>query len=114
MKRLMANFTLAAILSIFFLPLAASVRKPEVPACCRPGGKHHCNQRSTETGFQSKTENCPFLSHFLATVFTGLYLGKFELAGLAVAGLIFAAPACAGYRIAGRQLSDRGPPQLPQ
>ena len=114
MRRLIANFALAAILSIFFLPLAASLPKPEVPACCRPGGKRHCTQRSSGTGFQSRTEGCPYLSHFLATGFTGLYLGKFELAGLAVAGLIFSAPPCAGYRIAGRQLSDRGRPRLPR
>jgi hypothetical protein len=100
MKRLFANLTLAAIVSIFFLPLAASLRKPEVPVCCLPGGKHHCTQGSSETGFNSNAQVCPYISHFLAAGFTGLYLGKFELAGLAVVDLILAAPECTGHRIA--------------
>jgi hypothetical protein len=110
MRRLVANLALTTILSIFFLPLAASLRKPEVPVCCLPGGKHHCTQSSTGTGFNSKAQVCPYLSHFLTTGFTGLYLGKFELVGLAVAGFILAASACAAHRISSRHVSDRGPP----
>src|SRR5580704_6292927 len=110
MKRLLANLALAAVLSIFFLPLAGSLQKPQVPACCLPGGKHHCTQKSPGPGFNTRTEACPYASHFLATGVAGLYLGKFEIAGLVVAGLILTTPACAGHCNGGRQLSDRGPP----
>jgi len=110
MKRLLAKFALAAILSTFALPLVASLQKPEIPACCLPGGKHHCTQNSTGTGFKSQTDPCPYASQFLAAGLTGLYLARFEMAALGVGDfttLIRTRPRC---RIAVRHLSDRGPP----
>ena len=105
MKRLLANLALASILGIFVLPLAASLRQPGLPLCCRPGGKHHCTQNSTEPGFKSKTA---------AVSMTAVHGEKFEPERPDVSGAVYLTPACSGYRIAGRQLSARGPPDLPR
>jgi len=110
MKRLLANLALAAILSASALPLVASLQKPEVPACCLPGGKHHCTQNSRGSGFKSKTDPCPYASQFLAPGLTGLYLARFEMVALGVGDLTIATPAGPCPRIAIRHLSDRGPP----
>jgi len=110
MKRLLANLAFAAILSSSALPLVASLQKPEIPACCLPGGKHHCTQNSTGTGFKSKTDPCPYASQFLAAGLTGLYLDRFEMAAPGVGDFTTATLAGPCQRIANRHLSDRGPP----
>jgi hypothetical protein len=112
MKRVLANFALAAIVSTFAWPLLVSLQRSETPACCRPGGKHHCGQKPNGTGFQSKTDACPYASHFLATSFTGLSFAKFEMTGLGGGGFILVKLASTDNRVAGRLPSDRGPPAL--
>lgn len=112
MRRLLANLVLASMLGTFVLPLAASVQQPGLPLCCRPGGKHHCTQSSSEPGFKSKTAACPYASLLPAVSKTAVHGEKFELERPAVSGAVYLTPACSGYRIAGRQLSDRGPPDL--
>ena len=114
MRRLLANLALASILSIFVLPLAASLQQPGLPLCCRPGGKHHCMENSPKTGFKSKIDTCPYASHAIASPVTALQAGKFETGGPAVGGFVCLMQASSGYRIAGRRLSDRGPPALPR
>jgi len=75
MKRLFANLALVAVLGVFVLPLAASLRGPDVPVCCLPGGKHHCLQHPAGTGpsFKIKTDACPYSPRFVATGLTGLH-----------------------------------------
>jgi hypothetical protein len=110
MRRLLANLGLAAILGTFLLPLGVALQTSGTPACCLPGGKHHCTQKSAGPGFNSKTDACPYASQLLATGFTGLSLAKFKITGPGIGGFIRAKLACVGHRIAGRQVSDRGPP----
>ena len=112
MRRLFASLALAAILGVFVLPLAASMRRPEVPLCCLPGGKHHCTQHpaGTGTGFKGKTDACPYLSHFIATSVTGLQHEKFEIDCPGASDFIPPTLALADHRSVARQLSDRGPP----
>jgi hypothetical protein len=112
MKRVLAHFALFAILGPFVLPLALALRSSETPACCLPGGKHHCTQKPNGTGFKSKTDACPYASQFPATGLTGLHFAKFDLAEPVVGGFFYSTLASAGHRIATRQLSDRGPPVL--
>ena len=112
MKRLLANLALASVLSIFALPLVASLQSPGLPACCRRGGKHHCTENSPETGFKSKTPKCPYASQLTAVPITVVRLRNFELERPSASGFVTVMRACSGYRIAGRQLSDRGPPDL--
>lgn len=113
MKWLFANLALFAILSTFLLPLDASFQKPQVPACCLPGGKHHCNQKPAGTGFQAKGERCPYASQFVAAGFTGVGLAHSQVAGLEFVGFLVVAVVSAGQRSVCRQRSDRGPPTHP-
>jgi hypothetical protein len=110
MKRLLANLALAALLCTFVLPLAGVLQRAETPACCLPGGNHRCTQKPPVSGFNRATGSCPYLSHFLATSFAGLYLAKFEIAGPSIAKFIPTTFSCAVHRIAGPRLSNRGPP----
>jgi hypothetical protein len=112
MKRVLANLALVAIVSTFAWPLVVGLARSETPACCRPGGKHHCGQKPDGPGLYSKIDACPYASHFLATGFTGLFLATFEMAGLSSGGSIRVTPTPTDNRVAGRLPSDRGPPVL--
>jgi hypothetical protein len=114
MRRLLANLALASILSIFVLPLATALQSSELPACCRPGGKHHCGQNSSQTGFKSKTDPCPYACQLPAVTAAAVNLRKFELERPDISGFVGAKRARAGHPIARYQLSDRGPPYLPR
>ena len=110
MRRVLANLALAAILSTFVLPLAAAFKIEATPACCLPGGKHHCNQSRTGPGFKNQNDKCPSHSQVVATAVTAIGLAKFDLAGPGISGRFRQVAAQAGHRIAARELSARGPP----
>ena len=113
MKRLLANLALGSILGIFALPFAASLQQSGPPTCCLPGGKHHCTQKSQETGFKSRADTCPYASKFLAAGVAGVRAGRFEVTEPTTSGFVPTTRTCAGHGIEGRQVSDRGPPDLP-
>ena len=110
MRRLLANLALVAILSTFVLPLAAAFEIAATPACCLPGGKHHCNQSPTGAGFKTQNDKCPYHSQIVATGATAKGSAKFDLAGLDVSGHFGQIAAQVGHSFGGRELSARGPP----
>ncbi len=110
MKRFVANLAVAAILGTFALPLAIALQNSGIRACCRPGGKHHCTQMPTGSGFKSKTDACPYASQFLATHLTTLHPPQFELYAPHPVGAVDPTFAPSFHRIAGPTASDRGPP----
>jgi hypothetical protein len=111
MKRLLANIALTAILSTFALPLAATLQPSQMPACCLPGGKHHCKQAPSEAGLKDKNDRCPFAPPAFATaITTAVGVASFTLAGPAIVGYFGLIAAPSDHRVAIRELSARGPP----
>lgn len=110
MRRLLANLALAAILSTFILPLLVAFEIEATPACCLPGGKHHCNQGRNGPGFKNQNDKCPYHSQVVATAVTAIGSAQFDLAGPDVRGRFRQVAAQAGHRIPARELSARGPP----
>lgn len=112
MKRLLANLALAAIVSTFAWPLLVGLQRSETPACCLPGGKHHCRQHSNRLGFKSKGEQCPYSSEVVISGFQGLEAPKFALAAPHATSEVGIGAVSSLYRIAFTALSGRGPPSL--
>jgi hypothetical protein len=111
MRRLFANLALAAILSGFALPLAVSSRLSQTPACCLPGGKHHCRQSPPGEGLKDKNDTCPFAPPALAiAVTTAIGAVSFTLAESVIVGYFEPIAVESDYRVAIRELSARGPP----
>lgn len=111
MKRLLANLALTAILSAFALPLAAALQQSQTPMCCLPGGKHHCRQVPSESGFKDKNDKCPFAPPVFATaITTAVGVASFTLAEPVIVGYFGPTAASWDHAIAIRELSARGPP----
>src|SRR5580704_4628611 len=110
MRCLIAHLALAAIFSSLLSPLAIALQNSGTPACCLPGGKHHCRQTPTGPGFNRQNDKCPYASLAIATEVKALSAAKFDLA--APCDFRYFAPIAArsGSRLAARELSARGPP----
>ena len=62
MRRAVSISVLLVILTSILAPMAQA-RSSNVPACCRAGGKHHCNGSmgtSGSFGFKSAPETCSY------------------------------------------------------
>lgn len=63
MKRLASIALLLALTMPLLSPVAAALAPPEVPACCREGGAHHCQRSSHSEGesfrAQPRSHECP-------------------------------------------------------
>lgn len=111
MRRLLANLALTAILSVFALPLAAALQQSQTPICCLPGGKHHCRQVPSESGFKDKNDRCPFAPPVLAIATTkAVGVASLTLAEPVVVSYFAQISVPSGQRVAIRELSARGPP----
>jgi hypothetical protein len=111
MKRLLANLALAAILSGFALPLVFALQMSQVPACCLPGGKHHCQQAPSGAGLKDKDDRCPFVPPVLGTATTkAVGVASFTLAEPVVVGYFGPTAVQSDHQVAIRELSARGPP----
>jgi hypothetical protein len=111
MKRLLANLALTAILSGFALPLAFALQMSQVPVCCLPGGKHHCQQVPSGAGLKDKNDTCPFAPPTLATaITTAINATTFTLAETMIVGDFGPIAQPSGHEVAIRELSARGPP----
>jgi hypothetical protein len=111
MRRLIAHLALAAILSSFLSPLAVALHSSGTPACCLPGGKHHCRQTPTGPGFKSQNDNCPYATLAITTEVKAVRVAKFGLAAPAVVGYFGVVAVRGGYRFIASELSARGPPR---
>ena len=110
MRRLAANLVIAAILGTFALPLTIALQNSGIPACCRPGGKHHCSQTPSENSFKSKSDACPYAAQFLATRVLSRYSAKVDSSGLVFTGSLEITFVPSSYEFWRPQPSDRGPP----
>lgn len=110
MRRLLAHLALATIVGPLLGPLAIALQTSETPACCLPGGKHHCRQTPNGQGFNSQTDKCPYASLAMATQVKAVAAAQFGLAKPEVVGYFGPITARSGYRFADRELSARGPP----
>jgi hypothetical protein len=110
MRRLLAHLALAAIVGPLLGPLALALQTSGTPACCLPGGKHHCRQAPTGQGFNSPTDKCPYASLAMATQVKAVAAAQIGLAEPEVIGYFRPITARPGYRFADRELSARGPP----
>jgi hypothetical protein len=111
MRRLLANLALTAILSGFALPLAAALQLSQVPACCLPGGKHHCRQAPRGAGLKDKNDTCPFAPPTLATATTtAINATTFTLSEPMIVGDFGPIAELSGHEVAIRELFVRGPP----
>jgi hypothetical protein len=109
-RRLLAHLALAAIVGPLLGPLAIALQTSGTPACCLPGGKHHCRQTPTGQGFDSRTDKCTYASSAMATQVKAVAAAQFGVAELEVLGYFGPITARSGYRFADRELSARGPP----
>jgi hypothetical protein len=110
MRRLIAHLALAALFSSLLSPLAVALQNSGTPACCLPGGKHHCRQTPTGPGFRTQTDKCPYASLVVATELKAARVAKFDLAAPTVAGYFEPVVVQAGYRIIASEFSARAPP----
>ena len=58
MRRPVASLLLVLLLAGFALPLLQA--QPDVHACCRRNGMHHCSAPATADGFHSTAGCCPY------------------------------------------------------
>jgi hypothetical protein len=113
MRRIASIAVLLVLLTITFAPLAQATAS-SLPACCRTGGKHHCEmsmEASGLLGFQSVPQACPYRIHAAVTS----PLVALATAGHHVAANVVATNAAQATEVALRpSLSDdahkRGPP----
>ncbi len=98
---LMRRWLAISMLLLFFAPFVsgffgASEAEASLPACCRRGGKHHCEafpqQSSDNKGFGSVGEKCPYspaalaivvLPSFAPTTAAAIYAGVVQHASVA-------------------------------
>ena len=69
MRRIASIAVLLVLLTITFAPLAQATES-SLPACCRTGGKHHCEmsmEASGLLGFKSAPQSCPYRIHAAVT-----------------------------------------------
>jgi hypothetical protein len=65
MKRIASIAVLLVLLTITFAPLAQATVSA-LPACCRTGGKHHCEMSMGTPallGFKSASQSCSYRIH---------------------------------------------------
>jgi hypothetical protein len=110
MRRLLAHLALATIIGPLFGPLAIALETSATPACCLPGGKHHCRQTPNGQGFNSQTDKCPYASLAMATQAKAVAAAQVGLAEPEFIGYFGPITARSGYRFADREWSARGPP----
>jgi hypothetical protein len=110
MRRLLAHLALAAIFGGLLSPLAIALKSSGTPACCLPGGKHHCRQTPTGHGFNRQNEKCPYASLAIATEVKAARAAKFDLAAPDDTGYFPPIEARSGYSSVARKLSARAPP----
>jgi hypothetical protein len=110
MRRVIAHVALAAIIGSLLSPLAVALQNSGTPACCLPGGKHHCRQSSSGTGFKSQNDKCPYASLGMATEVKAVHEAKFDLAAPAVISHFGPVAVQVEYRFTAGELSARGPP----
>ena len=63
MRRALASLLLVLWMAGFCLPLLQA--QSQLPACCRRGGKHHCQAPPLADGYRAIVTACPH-SHFTA------------------------------------------------
>jgi hypothetical protein len=112
MRRLTAHLVLAVILSGLLSPLALALMVAGTPACCLPGGKHHCSQSPKGLGFTSQKDKCPYACLAVVTNVRAIRVEKFYLATPALSGYWTSAAIPVRYRTIPGQLFTRGPPLL--
>jgi len=97
MRRCLAISMLLLFLAPFFSGFfGVSAAEASLPACCRRGGKHHCEaypqQSSEDRGFGSVREKCPYspaaltivvLPSFAPTTASAIYAGVVRHASVA-------------------------------
>ena len=110
MRRLLAHLALATIVGPLLGPLPIALRTSATPACCLPGGKHHCRQTPNGQAFNSPTDKCLYACLATATQVKAVAAAQFGLAKLEVNGYFGPTTARSGYRLTDRDLSARGPP----
>ncbi len=69
MRRIASIAVLLVLLTTTFAPLAQATVS-SLPACCRTGGKHHCEMSmgaSGLAGFKSAPQSCPYRIHAAMT-----------------------------------------------
>jgi hypothetical protein len=69
MRRIASIGVLLVLLAITFAPLAQATVS-SLPACCRTGGKHHCEMSMVASGFlgfKSAPQSCPYRIHAAVT-----------------------------------------------
>jgi hypothetical protein len=112
MRPLTAHLVLATILSSVLSPLALGPMTAGTPACCLPGGKHHCGQSHKGLGFTSQKDKCPYASLAVLTNVRAIRVEKFDLATPALSDYWTSAAIPVRYWTMPGQLFTRGPPLL--
>jgi hypothetical protein len=110
MRRLLAHLALATIVGPFLGPWAIALQTSATPACCLPGGKHHCRQTSPGAGFNRQNDKCPYASLAIATEAKAISAAKFGFATPDDIKYFVPTAARTGSRLAVRELFARGPP----
>jgi hypothetical protein len=67
MRRFFAILLAVLVSSLLILPAFAASIKPDVPACCRKAGKHHCAMQeadhASESAVVAASGQCPYFPH---------------------------------------------------
>jgi hypothetical protein len=110
MRWLAAHLAFAAIWLGFLAPSIIAAQESAVHACCLRAGAHHCQGSSSEAGFHSATNACPYSSARLVAGFTGLKAVTFRISSPGIGGLVIRYNSYSDSRASVRDLSARAPP----
>lgn len=110
MRRFAAHLGLAAIYIGLFAPFAIAAQQSSLHACCLRTGAHHCQADSSEAGFHSAANTCPYAAQLLPTTYSGLEAEKFRISSPDVAALVTHQSYHSHSASAIRDLPARAPP----
>jgi len=112
MRRSLASLLLALWMTGTCLPLLQA--QPDLPACCRSDGMHHCAMHWQGDGFHATGDRCPYQHFVVATVrqITALTAGSHALfTRSAVCDRVCAEPPAPAH-LASYTVPERGPPSI--
>jgi hypothetical protein len=112
MRRLVTYLALAAFFSSLLLSLAATFQRSGTPACCLPGGKHHCRQHPSGPGFNSQNDKCPYASLAIAARVQMVGADHFDFAPPSILTFFDLVDVESACRSTAGKLSARGPPEF--
>jgi hypothetical protein len=108
MRRIVAHIAMLAVYAGFFSPLLAA-QQSSLHACCLRAGAHHC-QETSEAGFNSKANGCPYSTPLPSSAVFSLEPATFSISSPAITGVLTQHSSSFDIALRTDDLSSRAPP----